>query len=170
MLFASTAGHGLGKSWSGTSVEGQSQILAKLQRLSSRAGANALRRALRKGANVVRDAARQNAKQIDDPETAAVIHKNIAVQAGGRRREREVGGPMMRVGIRGGARPLPKGTQTGLSGGNTTHWRFVEFGTSRSKAQPFMRTAAASSVSSVADVVSTAAEVELDKELAKDLK
>lgn len=151
-------------------INGRSSILRKLNKLSGRAGANALRRALRKGANVVRDAARQNARQIDDPETAAKIFRNIAVQAGGRRREQAAGGPMMRVGVRGGARPLPKGTNTGLSGGNTTHWRFIEFGTSEARATPFMRPAAASSASRAAEVVSVAAEVELDKEIAKELR
>lgn len=149
-------------------MDGQSDILKKLNQISARAGANALRRALRRGANVVRDAARQNAKQIDDPETSAAIYKNIAVQSGGRRREKAAGGPMMRVGIRGGARPYPKNTATGLSGGNTTHWRFIEFGTSEARAQPFMRPAATANVSRVADVVCAAAEVELAKELAKE--
>lgn len=151
-------------------VKGDSAILRNLQRLSTKAGMRALRRALRPGANVVRNAARQNAKQIDDPKTASMIHKNISVQAGGRRREREYGGPVMRVGVRGGARPLPKSADVGLSGGNTTHWRFIEFGTSEAKAQPFMRPAAVSSVERVAAVVSSAAEVELEKELAKELR
>lgn len=151
-------------------IHGDAAILGKLKKLSNRAAINALRRSLRKGANVVRDAARQNARQIDDPETAARIFRNIAVQAGGRRREQQAGGPMMRVGIRGGARPLPKNTQTGLTGGNTTHWRFIEFGTSEARATPFMRPAAASSASRAAEVVSVAAEVELDKEIAKELR
>lgn len=142
--------------------------MGKLKKLSNRAATNAMRRALRKGANVVRDAARANAKRIDDPASRAEIQKNIGVQAGGRRRERAAGGPMMRVGVRGGARYRKDGGQ-GLSGGNTTHWRYVEFGTSSARAQPFMRPAAVSSVSRAADVVSSAAQVELDKEIAKEI-
>lgn len=151
-------------------VEGLAEIERKLKLLPQRAGQNAMRRALRKGANVVRDAARANARRIDDPETAAKIYKNIAVSAGGRRREQQAGGPMMRVGVRGGARPLKKGTNTGLPGGNTTHWRFIEFGTSEARAQPFMRPAATSNVSRVAEVVFASADEELNKELAKELR
>lgn len=149
-------------------IHGDAALLGKLKNLSNRAAINALRRSLRKGANVVRDAARSNAKRIDDPESRAEIQKNISVQSGGRRRERAAGGPMMRVGVRGGARYRKDGGQ-GLSGGNTTHWRYVEFGTSDSRAQPFMRPAAVSSISRVADIVSTSAQVELDKEIAKEL-
>lgn len=148
-------------------VQGLAEIERKLKLLPERVGNNAMRRALRKGANVIRDAARANAKRIDDPETREMIWKNIAVAGGGRRREKQAGGPMMRVGVRGGARPLKKGTDTGLPGGNTTHWRFVEFGTSESRAQPFMRPAAASSAGAAYQAFAAAAPAELDKELRK---
>ena len=148
-------------------VKGLAEIERKLKLLPERVGNNAMRRALRKGANVIRDAARANAKRIDDPETREMIWKNIAVAGGGRRREKQAGGPMMRVGVRGGARPLKKGTDTGLPGGNTTHWRFVEFGTSQARAQPFMRPAAASSAGAAYQAFAAAAPAELDKELRK---
>lgn len=148
-------------------VKGLAEIERKLKLLPERVGNNAMRRALRKGANVIRDAARRNAKAIDDPETREQIWKNIAVSGGGRRRERQAGGVMMRVGVRGGARPLKKGTDTGLPGGNTTHWRFVEFGTSQARAQPFMRPAAASSAGAAYQAFAAAAPAELDKELRK---
>lgn len=148
-------------------VQGLAEIERKLKLLPERVGNNAMRRALRKGANVIRDAARANAKRIDDPETREMIWKNIAVAGGGRRREKQAGGPMMRVGVRGGARPLKKGTDTGLPGGNTTHWRFVEFGTSQARAQPFMRPAAASSAGAAYQAFAAAAPAELDKELRK---
>lgn len=148
-------------------VKGLAEIERKLKLLPERVGNNAMRRALRKGANVIRDAARANAKRIDDPETREMIWKNIAVAGGGRRREKQAGGPMMRVGVRGGARPLKKGTDTGLPGGNTTHWRFVEFGTSEARAQPFMRPAAASSAGAAYQAFAAAAPAELDKELRK---
>jgi len=148
-------------------VQGLAEIERKLKLLPERIGNNAMRRALRKGANVIRDAARRNAKAIDDPETREQIWKNIAVSGGGRRRERQAGGVMMRVGVRGGARPLRKGTDTGLPGGNTTHWRFVEFGTSQARAQPFMRPAAASSAGAAYQAFAAAAPAELDKELRK---
>lgn len=146
-------------------VQGLDEIDRKLKLLPQRIGQNAMRRALRKGANVIRDAARANARRIDDPETREAIYKNIAVAGGGRRREREAGGVMMRVGVRGGARPT-RG-DNGAPGGNTTHWRFVEFGTSQAQAQPFMRPAMGSTAIRVFNAVAEAATKELDKELDK---
>lgn len=146
-------------------LEGMDAVQRKLKLLPERVGRNAMRRALRKGANIVRDAARANAKRIDDPETRESIWKNIAVQGGGARRERQAGGPMMRVGIRGGARPTSG--DNGAPGGNTTHWRFVELGTSQMAAHPFMRTAMSQSAQKVFSVVAQEASRELDKELAK---
>src|SRR5690625_6122002 len=85
-------------------VQGLSVVERKLRLLPDRLGNNAMRRALRTGANVIRNEARKNARRIDDRETPASIWKNIAVASGGRRRERRVGGAMMRVGVQGGAR------------------------------------------------------------------
>lgn len=148
-------------------VEGLAEIERKLKLLPERVGRNAMRRALRKGANVIRDAARANAKRIDDPETREMIWKNIAVSGGGRRRERQAGGPMMRVGVRGGARPLKRGTDTGLPGGNTTYWRFVELGTSQARAQPFLTPAGVEKAQAAYDAIAAAAIKQLDKELSK---
>jgi HK97 gp10 family phage protein len=147
-------------------VTGLEELRAKLRQLPDKIGNRALRRALRRGGNVIRDRVRENARGVDDPQTADMIHKNVAVVAGGQKRERMVGGPMVRVGVRGGARPLKKGTVTGLPGGNTTHWRLVEFGTSDTSAQPFMRPAVANP-GPVLDVVIQAMPREIDKELAK---
>lgn len=146
-------------------LEGLDDIVRKLRLLPDRVGNNAMRRALRKGANVVRDAARSNAKAIDDPETREKIHKNIAVASGGRRREKEVGGVMLRVGVRGGAKPTSG--DNGAPGGNTTHWRFVEFGTSDTRAQPFMRQAGSSAAGKAISAVVDDMHKQVEKELAK---
>lgn len=148
-------------------LEGVEELERKMKALPDRFTKRAMRRALRKGANIIRDAARNNARQIDDPETRERIWKNISVQGGGSRRERRAGGPMMRVGIRGGARHRNDASLDSLPGKNTTHWRWLEFGTSEVAAQPFMRPAAANNITSVANEVIKAASVELDKELAK---
>ncbi|QHB89515.1 hypothetical protein F9K57_03200 [Acinetobacter baumannii] len=119
------------------------------------------RKAARKGFNKVRDAARQNAQLIDDPETRANISKNIKVASG------KVGNRdliKMRVGIDGGASFAASLKPT--SGGDTRHWRFVEFGTAYVPAIPFMRVAFYSKID---DVIETFAQVfseEVEKELA----
>lgn len=146
-------------------VAGLAEIERKLKLLPERVGRNAMRRALRKGANVVRDAARANAKRIDDPETREMIWKNIAVAGGGRRREKQAGGPMMRVGVRGGARPT-RG-DNGTPGGNTTYWRFVELGTSEARAQPFLTPAGVEKAQAAYDAIAADAIKQVDKELSK---
>ena len=79
----------------------------------------------------------EHVRAIDDPETAEKIFKNISVAGGKSRNSNEV---VMRVGVRGGAsfsnRNPPK-----LSGGDTRHWRWIEFGSSNNLAVPFMRPA-----------------------------
>jgi HK97 gp10 family phage protein len=145
-------------------LTGLDPILAKMRKLPDAIGNRAMRRALRKGANVIRGAARRNAQSIDDPQTRENIAKNIAVQAASRRREKSYGGPTMRVGVMGGARM--KADAGNLPGGNTTHWRHVEMGTSGTKAQPFLRPAAQQGEQALAQVVA-AMDAEAGKELTK---
>lgn len=141
---------------------GEENVSRKLQQLADpKVTRRIARKAARKGMNKVRDAARQNAQLIDDPETMANIAKNIKVAAG------KVGNRdliKMRVGVDGGASFAAALKLT--SGGDTRHWRFVEFGTAFTPAVPFMRIAFFSKMD---DVIETFAQVfsdELDKELA----
>ncbi|MEB5475533.1 HK97-gp10 family putative phage morphogenesis protein [Acinetobacter pollinis] len=121
-------------------VEGLEEVTQKLRRLGDKRKAkNITRKAARRAMNVVRDAARENARAIDDPETKARIYKNIVTQSG-----RTYGGydVVMRVGVRGGASSNQYSEDiSGLSGGDTRHWRYIEFGTKYTPAVPFMRPA-----------------------------
>jgi HK97 gp10 family phage protein len=147
-------------------IEGLAEIKRKLDKLPERIGRNAMRRSLRKGANVIRDAARNNAKRIDDEETREQIWKNISVQSGGRKRERQVGGVMMRVGVLGGARF--KESAGDLPGGNTTgYWRLVHFGTSQVAARPFLSSAASESAEKALQAIVSDMPKQIDKELSK---
>lgn len=155
-------------------VEGLAEIERKLKQLPEKIGRNAMRRALRKGANVIRDAARSNARRIDDPETREQIWKNLAVASGGRRREKEVGGVMMRVGVLGGAKQRRRGGGTyevGGSkenpGGDTFYWRFLELGTSQMPAQPFLTPAGAEKAQAAYDATAADMIKQIDKELSK---
>jgi HK97 gp10 family phage protein len=154
-------------------INGLDELQEKLAKLADEKRIrNAARRAVRRGANVVAEAAKRNAQTIDDPNTREAIHKNIAVSGGGSKRERRVGGAMMRVGIRGGARDMSKygefkGAGKGNPGGDTFYWRFLEFGTSEMAARPFMRNAMAQSADQAVSVIAQAANTELDKEIAK---
>ncbi len=149
-------------------IHGADEIMAKLRKLPERIGRNAMRRALRKGANVIRDAARSNAKRLDDADTSNQIWKNIVTQGGGRKMEKQLGGPVMRVGVLGGAKSK-KGPIEGKAnpGGDTWYWRLLEFGTSDTRAQPILRPAASEKAGAALDATLTAMRTEMDKELAK---
>lgn len=135
-------------------IQGVEALSAKLKVISDDLKFKGGRFALRKAANLVRDAAKKNSAKLDDPKTAANIEKNIAVRWSNRTFKR-TGNLVFRVGVLGGARSYANTTQnrrqrrvgktyltdgaSGNPGGDTFHWRFLEFGTSRSRAQPFMR-------------------------------
>ena len=145
-------------------IEGLDEVQEKLKRLSNpRLMKNAARRSMRKAMAIVRDAARANAKGLDDPETAEKIWKNIAIAAGKTRNQNEV---VMRVGVRGGAsfsNPNPPNT----SGGDTRHWRFIEFPSVNNPGTPFMRPALQNNIQAVTNSFAENFNREIDKELAK---
>lgn len=145
-------------------IEGLDKVQEKLKRLGNpRLMKNAARRSMRKAMAIVRDSARNAAKGIDDPQTAEKIWKNIAIAAGKTRNPNEV---IMRVGVRGGAsfsNPNPPNT----SGGDTRHFRWVEFGSANNPPTPFMRPALQNNIQAVTNSFAENFNKEIDKELAK---
>lgn len=145
-------------------IEGLDEVQEKLKRLGNpRLMKNAARRSARKAMAIVRDAARSGAKSIDDPQTSEKIWKNIAIAAGKTRNPNEV---VMRVGVRGGAsfsNPNPPST----SGGDTRHWRWIEFGSVHNPPVPFMRPALQNNIQAVMSSFAHNFNAEIDKELAK---
>ena len=145
-------------------IEGLEKVQEKLKRLGNpRLMKNAARRSMRKAMAIVRDNARNAAKALDDPETAEKIWKNIAIAAGKTRNPNEV---ILRVGVRGGAsfsNPNPPNT----SGGDTRHWRWLEFGSVHNPPTPFMRPALQNNIQAVTNSFAENFNKELDKELAK---
>lgn len=128
--------------------KGADEALAKMRNLAPNLIKSGMKRAVRKGAVVVQKAAKANALKIDDPETKNNIARNIAVQYSGPLSKREKG-VAYRVGVLGGARRLYAnnkanrrkgivGQETGGTGGSTWYWRFIELGTSKMRARPFM--------------------------------
>lgn len=126
-------------------IQGLEDVQAKLQALGNQKEIKKfVRKASRQAMNIVRDAARNNAKSIDDPVSSEKIHKNITVSPGKTKGKNSI---KMRVGIKGGASYNQYSvSNAGLSGGDTRHWRFIEFGTSKIPAVPFMRPALANNV------------------------
>ena len=145
-------------------IEGLDEVQEKLKRLSNpRLMKNAARRSARKAMATVRDAARSGAKNIDDPQTAEKIWKNIAIAAGKTRNPNEV---VMRVGVRGGASFSNKNPPK-TSGGDTRHWRWLEFGSMHNPPTPFMRPALQNNIQAVTNSFAENFNKEIDKELAK---
>jgi HK97 gp10 family phage protein len=145
-------------------IHGIDELNRKLKLLtSSKAAKRIARKAARQAMNIVRDAARVNAKTIDDPETVEKIWKNIAVSGGKTRNQNEI---VMRVGVRGGASFSNKNPPK-VSGGDTRHWRWIEYGSAHNVAAPFMRPALNNNIQEVTNKFSSVFEAELDKELAK---
>ena len=144
-------------------MTGMDQFKQKMDRLRNPKKAKSIaRKAARQAMNIVRDSARVNARAIDDPETAEKIFKNISVAAG---RSRDPNVIVMRVGVRGGASFSNKNPPK-LSGGDTRHWRWVEFGSANNIAVPFMRSALARNIQQVTDKFAQVFNTEIDKELA----
>lgn len=145
-------------------IEGLDEVQEKLKRLGNpRLMKNAARRSMRKAMAIVRDAARNNAKGLDDPQTAEKIWKNIAIAAGKTRNPNEV---VMRVGVRGGASFSNKNPPN-TPGGDTRHFRWVEFGSVHNPPTPFMRPALQNNIQAVTNSFAENFNKEIDKELAK---
>jgi HK97 gp10 family phage protein len=60
---------------------------------------------------------------------------------------------MFRVGVQGGAggNQSKKDQASGLPGGDTRHWRFIQFGSENNAANPFMTRAAEKSAQAATD-------------------
>lgn len=151
-------------------IEALSKRLDGLKYDASRKGG---RFALRKAAQVIRDMAKQNAMQLDDPKTSEVIARNIQ-ERWNSRLNKTTGNLGFRVGVLGGARDysaygeLTTGKSASANpGGDTFYWRFVEFGTQKVRARPFMRPAIENGSQKATDVFITEFGRALDRALRK---
>jgi HK97 gp10 family phage protein len=145
------------------SLIGLDSLLGKLDAVAQDVKYKGGRSALRKAAQVVRDAARANALAIDDPETAANISKNI-VERWASKRFKQTGDLAFRVGVMGGAGGNKSGAeQSGLPGGDTRHWRYVEFGTEDTPANPFFRRALEENIDTATNAFLNAYEKAIDR-------
>lgn len=142
-------------------ISGVPQLLRRMRSLPEKLQKRALKKAVRAGAVKIRDEARRLASNFDDPATLESIEANIDVQFASRMsRSGQV--VAYRVGVRGGAK---EGAHEGggPAGGDTWYWRLLEFGTSKMRAQPFLRPAAESQAEAAAEKVATVLAKELDR-------
>lgn len=150
-------------------IEGLDDLQGKLRLLNVETGTKGGWFALGKAADVVVLSAKEGALKIDDPKTAENIAKNIVKKRASRGSLGD-GVLMWRVGVLGGARSKGREAKrararrasAGIAsleqlgeiagkgkdnpGGDTWYWRFIEFGTEKTRAKPFMRPALESNI------------------------
>ncbi|MEO3331947.1 HK97-gp10 family putative phage morphogenesis protein [Acinetobacter baumannii] len=142
-----------------TQIHGLEPALKKMQAIGNEKTVKRIaRKAMRQAMNIARDEARQKVKRLDDPTTPEKIWKEIVVQNG---RSRNKNTLVMRVGVRGGARiPYTNNAQNRRSGrvgktyqtdGRVFYWRFLELGTSKQPATPFLRPALYENIEQITD-------------------
>ncbi|MDD1966948.1 HK97 gp10 family phage protein [Pseudomonas putida] len=118
--------------WVEYKLTGADALSAKFRSLGEEMRRKVVTPAAKDAMEIVLDDAKSRAARIDDPETSNFIPKNLAIV------ERkaigvEVGAVVMSVGVR--KRSLGQG------GGNTFYWWWVELGTEKNRAKPFLRPA-----------------------------
>lgn len=146
-------------------LQGVDGVVSKMRGLAPKLQRSGLKKAARRAMNIVRDSAKAKAKSLDDPETAEKIWKNIVTQDSPKEGT-QVGGVVMRVGVRGGAGSNQHSkSASGNPGGDTRHWRYIEFGTEHNPAAPFMRPALSENVGPVTDRFATELNSEIDAAL-----
>ncbi|WP_024559567.1 HK97-gp10 family putative phage morphogenesis protein [Franconibacter pulveris 601] len=167
------------------SIAGLDSLLGKLDSISDDLRRRGGRAALRKAANVIVTKAQENAASVDDPLTKESISKNI-VARWSNVTFRRTGNLAFRIGVLGGAISYADSRENrrkgragrlyftpGSSknpGGNTWYWRFLEFGTEKMRAQPFMRPAAESSINEVVNTFATEYEKAIDRAIKRAQK
>jgi len=150
-------------------VENLDEVLKAMREFTPKLQRKGLTQALRKGMRPVVRAARAKAP-VDTGALKKAIVARVNTKMG-----RRVGGAVVQVGIRGGAkeyvdssrnraRVIKRGKHKGIfvpgrvgesyeQGGNQFYFRFLEFGTSKLPARPFLRPALAENAQKTTDIV-----------------
>lgn len=148
-------------------LTGMDSLLGKLDEISDDLRRKGGRAALRRAGNVIVDKAKANARQLDDTSTGRSIADNVALRWNGRL-FKQTGNLGFRIGVAHGA-VLQKHPDKSANA-PTPHWRLLEFGTEKMKAQPFMRPAAESSIDQVVTTFGTEYELEIDRAIKRARK
>lgn len=147
-------------------LENVNGLVEKFEQLSEKLQKRIAWKAVKKGAGVIRDAAEANAKKLDAParqgEEDSQIFPYIRIQKASKiaKAERAVA---YRIGVEGQA--IYEGVRV-----PPTYWRFVEFGTEKSRAQPFLRPAMEQNQQAAAKAIVDELWSELAKQAAKSSK
>jgi HK97 gp10 family phage protein len=149
-------------------VKGLDVIVAKLRFLSGEETRRPLRFGMRRAAQVIADLAAARARSLDDPETGRQIADNVTVRNGTKNAERKTGNLTSRVGVAGTA--VLNDNPDLSKGAPTPHWRLLEFGTSTTPANPFMRPAMEQGMQGAFDEFARSADLAIDRALKRKAK
>lgn len=139
----------------------KANVLNVLTQMGPKLEKKFLNKALQQGAKIVKAAAVAGAMKFTDPKDPMHVYQQIQVYTSASLGKAN-GGVALQVGVKGGAmiyRNNKSNRQKGRVGksymgpGNVYYWRFLEFGTSKMKAQPFMRPALANNIEPVTDAI-----------------
>lgn len=125
-------------------LQGLQELEKKLQKLGELEARKALNRGITKGGAEIRKAARANAKQLDNKLTPEQIFKNVTSKKWRVKKGRKYLGVSVGVNKNG-------------KGGDTYYWRFLEFGTSKMEARPFLEPALKESQNAAIEAVKAGA-------------
>lgn len=145
-------------------IEDYSKIIKKFEELSEKVQKTHAFGAARRGAQVIANNIQKSALRVDSSLTPEQISKNVGVQRASKISKKEKAAAY-RIGIYGGAKDNPK--NEGNPGGNTFHWRFLEFGTEHMEAKPFFRDAFESSGPEAAKAIGDSLKKRIEKEAKK---
>lgn len=142
-------------------IEGLEDALKKMNEMAKNVSKKHVKKALREAAKVVQKSAKENAQKIDDPDTGAYIASNIVVRAG---KSQDKNSSKVRIGVKGGGEFWRSNQQVQRKGkgrlpnpnytpvpNDTRHFWLVEFGTAKTRAQPYMRPALESNTQNATD-------------------
>lgn len=135
-------------------------VIDKLKQLAPKLEKKYLNSALQAGALIVQHAAQERARAFDDPKTPQAIWKEIVIRTNASLGKQNQG-MALSIGVMGGAakksslsgKHKRQEGKTFITPSNVYYWRFLEFGTSRMAARPFMRPALEGNINTSADAI-----------------
>ena len=152
-------------------IEGLEDALKKMDEMAKNVAKKHVKKALRAAAKPVLQSAKDNAKNIDDPDTAANIAKNLVIRPG---KTSDKNSAKVRIGVKGGGQFWRSNKNVQRKGkpresnphytplpNDTRHFWLVEFGTAKTRAQPYMRPALEANIQNATDTFAESLKADL---------
>ncbi|MCU1052099.1 HK97 gp10 family phage protein [Stenotrophomonas maltophilia] len=159
------------------SIQGLDGLLRSLREAPKAIQGRAVQAGMRKGGNVIRDDARRRAPKASGFMASQIVTRRASTKSRQRAGVGQ-GGEYFTVGVKSGRRRKYANTKRNQRRGRTGktyvdrgwayYWRFLEFGTKKMRASPFLTSAGEAKGPEAAQVVIDETWAALDKQLKKD--